>query len=187
MKTSVIEETFIMLKPDVIDRGLVGRLIQKFEDANLDIKSLKTTEVSSHLASMHYKYDENRMLNLGNKAIKYFDKNNLQIKKMVGTDNPRELGYRIWRWSVDYINKRHVIVGIVSGPHAIERVRQIVGATNPLEAARGTIRGDFCTDSYIHSNIEGRAIFNLVHRLADLREANRYRFDLLLDSWVLSY
>ena len=65
------------------------------------------------------------------------------------------------------------IAFIIEGPHAIERVKQIIGPTEPIEAPRGTIRGDFCTDSIVNANLSGRAINNLVHRSADKKDAER--------------
>ena len=171
MKFTTREETFVLIKPDVLERALFGRIFQKFEDADLKIEAIKTVKSTKELAYKHYLYDRIHIKTVGKKALFEFEKENLNAKKLLGTENPEIIGARILKWSREYITKVKVIACILSGPHAIERVKQIVGITNPFEAERGTIRGDFCSDSVINSNLESRAIYNLVHRSSNISDA----------------
>jgi len=66
-----------------------------------------------------------------------------------------------------------VIVLILSGNHAVEVTRKIVGSTVPLFAELGSIRGDFSTDSPDCSTPEGRVLYNLVHASESIEEAKR--------------
>jgi len=66
-----------------------------------------------------------------------------------------------------------ILAMVVKGNCAIEIVRKIVGSTEPKSSAAGTIRGDYCTDSYDMSDAEGRAIWNLVHASSSEEEAKR--------------
>lgn len=173
MKTAVFEETFVLIKPDVLERALFGRIFQKFEDANLRIEAIKTLKSTTNQAYKHYLYDTPRMKKVGGKAILEFKKEGLNVKSCLGTDNAEEIGQRILTWSREYISNVKVLACILSGPHAIERVKHIVGSTNPIEADNGTIRGDFCSDSIVNANLQGRAIYNLVHRSSNSSDAKK--------------
>jgi nucleoside-diphosphate kinase len=85
--------------------------------------------------------------------------------------NPESIGQKIFERHINHLSGRQIVIAIISGAHAIERVKQIVGDTEPLKALRGTIRGDWCTDSIIHCNIQKRALNNLVHRATNTVEA----------------
>jgi len=117
-----MEETFIMLKPDALERGLVGEIVARFERKGLRPKKFLWRVVSPELAKSHY-------ARLSEEP--YF----------------QEL--------VAYVTRGPVLVSIWEGENAVALVRKIVGATNPLEAAPGTIRGDFAfdyTENLVHAS-----------------------------------
>jgi nucleoside-diphosphate kinase len=105
-----VERTLIIVKPDGVQRGLVGRVLSRFEEKGLRIAGLKLMKVSNELAETHY--GEHRE------------------KPFFGD-------------LVSFITSSPVVVGVVEGPNAVAITRGLVGATNPADAAAGTIRGDF--------------------------------------------
>ncbi|EKD96475.1 MAG: hypothetical protein ACD_24C00031G0003 [uncultured bacterium] len=115
MKFSAREETFVLVKPDVLERALFGRIFQKFEDADLNIEALKTVKSTREQAYKHYLYDKNHMKNVGKKALFEFEKESLNAKKLLGTENPEIIGARILRWSREYITKVKVVACVLSG------------------------------------------------------------------------
>lgn len=105
-----MERTLIIVKPDGVQRGLIGRVISRIEDKGLRIAGLKLMQVSKDLAETHY----------GEHKEKPF------FADLVG-----------------FITSSPVVVGVVEGPNAVSITRSLTGATNPAEAAPGTVRGDF--------------------------------------------
>jgi nucleoside-diphosphate kinase len=105
-----VENTFIILKPDAVQRQLSGQLIARFEQRGLKIVALKLMSVSEDLAKEHYAVHKERP---------FF--NSL----------------------ISYIISGPVVAMVLQGPNAIKAVRNTVGSTNPVEAAPGSIRGDY--------------------------------------------
>ena len=105
-----MERTFAMVKPGAFQRGLVGRIISRFEDRGLKLVGMKMMHISNELAEKHY----------GEHKSKPF------YPELVG-----------------YITSGPVVAMVIEGPHAISVVRNMMGKTDPLESAPGTIRGDY--------------------------------------------
>ena len=105
-----MERTFIIIKPDAVQRGLVGEIISRFERRGLKLTSMKMIQVSEELARKHYAVHEGRP---------FFDS------------------------LISYITSSPVVAMVWEGTSAISVVRSTVGATNPADAAPGTIRADF--------------------------------------------
>lgn len=105
-----MERSLIILKPDAIQRGLVGPILSRLEQRGLRIIGMKLIQMDEALARKHYAEHEGKG---------FF--NNL----------------------VQYIISGPVVVLAVTGENVIEMVRAMVGATNPLKAVPGTIRGDY--------------------------------------------
>lgn len=104
------QKTYVMLKPDAVRRGFVGRIIARFEDAGLRIERMEYGKVSSEEAAANYAEHE---------------------------------GKPFYDGLVAYITSGPVVKMVLSGPEAVKVARKLMGATNPAEAAPGTIRGDF--------------------------------------------
>lgn len=104
------QSTYIMIKPDAVARGLVGRILQRFEDTGLTLKRLEYGMVTAEQAAANYVEHE---------------------------------GKPFYQGLIEYITSGPVVKMVVSGPNAVAVCRKLMGATNPAEAAPGTIRGDF--------------------------------------------
>ncbi|HIP25677.1 MAG TPA: nucleoside-diphosphate kinase [Archaeoglobus profundus] len=125
-----MERTFVMIKPDGVQRGLIGEIISRLERKGLKIVAMKMINVDRELAEKHY---------AEHKEKPFF--NNL----------------------VQYITSGPVVAMVVEGKNAVKVVRTLVGATDPVEAQPGTIRGDFGLDI-------GR---NIIHASDSLESAER--------------
>ncbi len=109
-----MNKTFVIIKPDAIDRSLVGRIIGRFEDMGLRIARIEKRRKNTYWCRQHYSH----IIGTGQYEKIY---SNLEISMVC-----------------DFT------IGIVlTGEHTIERIRRMVGATNALEAEPGTIRGDW--------------------------------------------
>jgi len=169
----VIEPTLIMIKPEAVGRGLMGRILGKFEDAGLRVERIQKFKSKKNILRKHYMYDPGWFAKVGQEAVDQFRNRKTNIIKYLGTKDPMKIGEHIYRWHIRDLQNQEVVVAILSGPHAIRRVIQLVGSTEPIEAGRGTIRGDWCTDSIIYANIQARSIMNLVHRSSTPEEYMR--------------
>ncbi|MGZ4907416.1 MAG: nucleoside-diphosphate kinase [Halobacteriota archaeon] len=122
-----IERTFVMVKPDGVQRKLVGQIISRLENKGLEIRALRLKNLDIQTARKHYEE---------HKKKPFYD----------------DLVY--------YITSGPILLMAIEGFNAVRAVRQLVGATNPVEALPGSLRGDFCLEK----------AKNLVHA-ADSQEA----------------
>ena len=160
---SIKERSLVLIKPDAVQRGLIGEMIARFERAGLKVVALKLVKPTKEHFAAHYPEDRKYLAKLGEKAIAGFEAYDMDIKKAVGTTNKVEVGKHVKKWLLSYMTSGPVVALVVQGPHAVENVRMIIGPTMPLAAMPGTIRGDFSLDSASFANPAKRGIKNLVH------------------------
>jgi len=108
-----MQQTLIIVKPDAVQRGLIGGVISRLEARGLKLVGLKLIAVDEALARRHYGVHEGKPFFAG---------------------------------LIQYITSSPVVVGVFEGPEAVAVVRSTVGATNPVAAAPGTIRGDWALE-----------------------------------------
>ena len=168
-----MEKTLVVLKPDAIRRGVGSEILSRFEKAGLKLIGAKMVNVSKDLAEKHYPSDRHEWIEqIGHKTLANYKKLEADVKKLLGTDDPKEIGKMARVWLLEYITSGPVLAVVFEGPHAVELVRKIVGHTLPLESAPGTIRGDYSFDSSLLANSSKRAIKNLVHASGSKEEAD---------------
>lgn len=168
-----MERTLVLIKPDAFKRGLVGKIISRFERVGLRLEEIKIVNATNEIVRKHYPDDKNWIRSVGKKTVDAYKKYNLNIAEDLGTDDALEVGNLVRKWLIQQITSGPIVVIILSGNHAIEVVRKIVGNTIPLFAELGTVRGDFSIDSPDLSIKEKRALQNLVHASASVEEAKR--------------
>ncbi|TET53303.1 MAG: nucleoside-diphosphate kinase [Actinobacteria bacterium] len=108
-----MEQTFIMIKPNAVEKGLVGEILKRIESKGLKVVEQRMSTLSKEKASELYAVHKERPF--------YND-------------------------LVEYITSGPVVLMKVEGNSAVKAMRSIMGATDPLEAASGTIRGDYGLD-----------------------------------------
>jgi nucleoside-diphosphate kinase len=167
-----MERTLVILKPDAIERGLVGDIIGRYERAGLKILATKMVWPSQELADSHYPKNRREFIEgMGHKTLGSYKEGGMDPIAELGTDDPHEIGLKVQKWLVDFLTSGPVIAVVLQGDKAIKRVRELAGHTIPAMADRGTIRGDHSDDSPIKANAEKRSIKNLVHASGDKEEA----------------
>ena len=138
----MIERTLVLIKPDGVQRCLVGKILQRFENAGLKIIGMKMQWVDKEFAKRHYTED---------------------ISK--------RRGEKVRNLLLGFITEGPVIAFVLEGINAIENVRKIVGSTEPKSAQPGTIRGDFCHVSYSYADGKEIAVKNIIHASSDKDDA----------------
>ncbi len=162
------EKTLVILKPDAIQRGLIGELIRRFENTGLKMVALKMVQATEDICWQHYNKDDKWFLAKGELLIKNRKDKGMPIEK-----EAIEYGREIIGALVNFMTASPVIAMVFTGNQAIGIVKKLVGGTEPLTSDVGTIRGDFTLDSYELSNYDSRAVRNLVHCSDELSEAER--------------
>lgn len=159
------ESSLVMIKPDGVARGLTNQIIQRFIDAGLKITVKKELIASQEIVTKHYPLDNrDYVLGLGHR-----DLTGLSPVELTAI---YDKNFKIIKALHQYIQSGPVLAMIIAGPiGTVQKIRDIVGKTNPAEAAPGTIRGDFGEDSYAKSDAEGRSVRNLMHASGSVEEA----------------
>lgn len=166
-----MERTLLAVKPDGVKRGLAGEIIRRFENVGLKIVGMKMVWIDKDFASRHYNKDETWLRKVGANMLKFYGENGKDPGENLGTRDELELGKKIQEWLFEYVTSGPVIAVVLEGAHVVDVVKKHIGATSPLDAQVGTIRGDFAYDSPDAANFTGRAIRNMIHCSGNKEEA----------------
>jgi len=147
-----MERTFVMIKPDGVQRHLVGEIIRTFERRGLKIVGLKMLRITKELATRHYAEHQ---------------------------------GKPFFNGLVEYITSAPVVAMVLEGRNCISLVRQMMGATDPVKAAPGTIRGNYGIDigrNVIHGSDSPASATREIPLFFYETELSDY--ELPLESWI---
>ena len=139
----MIERTLVLLKPDAVKRGLMGRVISRFEDAGLKVVGSKMVLINEEFGKKHY------------------------------YDIAARRGEKVLQVLLKFMTTGPVMALCLEGISAVENVRKLVGGTEPKSALPGTIRGDFSHVSFAYADAQGKAIENLIHASGNPEEAKQ--------------
>lgn len=178
----MMERTFILIKTEAVQRGIMGQVLERFERTGLRIAAMKMVWPTKEIAQEHYPNDEAWMKAVGNKTIEGYRRQGKDVK-----EEPVDIGKRIKQMLVDYLLSGPVVAIVMEGNHAVELVRKIVGSTEPLQAQPGTIRGDFTKDSYSIADLMERPVRNIVHASSEKEEAEREIRIWFSESEIIDY
>lgn len=162
------ERSLVILKPDAIQRGLVGELIKRFEQTGLKVAALKIVMATEEQCWTHYNKDEKWFAEKGAKYVE-----NLKSAGMPVEKEAVEYGKDIVRALVTFMTCSPVVPMVIEGNQAVAVVKKLVGGTEPTTSDVGTIRGDLTVDSFDLANFDARAVRNLVHCSDKPEEAQR--------------
>jgi len=167
-KPSSYERTLVLLKPDVVQRGLMGEIITRFERKGLKIVAMKFVQATEEQAVQHYFWSDEEKTKTGNRTIEIYKNKGIELEKTA-----IELAEDVQKRLVRFMLAGPVLAMVIEGAHAIEHVRKLVGHGSPLQADVGTIRADYTIDSYLLADEANRAARNLVHASSSIDEAER--------------
>lgn len=192
-KTKNIERTLIAIKPESIQRQLIGEFISKLERRGLKLVGCKLISPTKEQVGAHYPDDEEWYVSSGTKTWQ-----NYKDKGIDPGMTPVELAKRTRQMLIDHLVDRPLLLMVWEGPHAVSLGRKTAGSTNPLVADIGSIRGDYSMESYELSDDLGRAIHSLVHASGTIDEAKKeidiwfkpeevLDYDLIIESLFYSF
>jgi nucleoside-diphosphate kinase len=169
MAEAKTEKTLVVIKPDGIQRSLIGEIIKRYERLGLKMVGLKMLVPGPEFIEKHYTLDPTWRMRNGEKTIKSYKEKG--IKPL--SDDPMEMSGITLERLKKYMSSGPVIAMVWQGANVVSIVRKITGGTEPLTSDVGTIRGDFVLDSYQISDFGGRSVRNLIHASGSVDEAEK--------------
>ncbi|MGB4076683.1 MAG: nucleoside-diphosphate kinase [Minisyncoccia bacterium] len=161
------ERTLVIMKPDAVQRSLIGEILSRYERTGLKLIAMKMLVPTPDMVEKHYLLDPAWKKNVGEKSIAAYVKKG----ETPPSDDPIKVGNIVVAALMKYLSAGPVVAMVWQGSHAVELVRKVTGGTEPRTSDVGTIRGDYVIDSYHMADVDGRAIRNLIHASGSVGEA----------------
>lgn len=162
------ERTFVIIKPDGIQRGLIGEIIKRYERTGLKLVAMRFGMADEKKFWEHYNKNDAWFLKQGTKIFEDKKAAGLPIEK-----EPIEYGRNIITQLVSFMTSGPVLMMVWEGNQAVAVIKKLTGGTEPSTSDVGTIRGDLTIDSYGIASIDDRAVRNLIHCSDAVSEAER--------------
>ncbi len=182
LNTATKEKSFVIIKPDGIQRSLIGEIIGRLERTGLKLVAMKLSLATEDQCLRHYNKDDRWCEEKGQITVSNRTKAGLPIEK-----SALEYGRDILRGNVSFLTCCPLLMMIWEGNQAVGIIKKIVGGTEPLSSDVGTIRGDLTLDSYELANMDGRAVRNLIHCSDKPSEAEREIKVWFKEDEIMSY
>lgn len=138
----MIERSLVLLKPDALERGIMGEIISRFERVGARFVGMKLLVSAQDTAMQHYT-----------------------------EDLAQRRGEHVRKMMIDMLTSGPILAIVLEGVEIVEVVRKMIGATEPKSAAPGTIRGDYAHVSFRHADEKAMGVFNLIHASGSSDEA----------------
>lgn len=165
------EKTLVIIKPDGVQRALIGEIIHRYERTGLKLLAIKMVVPTEEMAIRHY-YEvggDAWLEEVGRKARAAYEKKGMKSPYATNMDN----GKAVMLANAKYLSSGPVVAMVWQGNSAVGLVRKITGGTEPLTSDVGTIRGDLTLDSYQIADLDQRSVRNLIHASGTAEEAEK--------------
>lgn len=162
------ERSLVLIKPDGVQRSLMGEIIKRIERTGLKFVAFKLLVPNREQLVRHYNKGEEWFKTKGARIVEDRKTHGLPVEK-----EALEYGKEIIDLIVHFMTAGPVLAFVVQGNEAVAVVKKLTGATEPKTSDVGTIRGDYTVDSYDHSSVQNRAVRNLLHCSESAEEAER--------------
>lgn len=167
------ESTFAIIKPESIEKKLVGTIIKMIESANLEIAQMKMIKADESVVSKHYYKDDAWCEKVGKNVMESYLKHNKDPKSELGTDDPVAVGRLLLKWVIDHMTSSEIVIMELRGEDAVDKFRVLCGKTTPADAGPDTIRGMLSNDDNDTAALEQRPLLNLLHSSGNKEEADQ--------------
>jgi nucleoside-diphosphate kinase len=176
------EQSLVIIKPDAVQRSLMGEVIHRIERTGLKFTGFKFVIPTEDQCWKHYAKDDEWFLRKGERIVASRREHGLPLEK-----EAMEYGRDLILANVKFFTAGPVLAMVVEGNQAVAIVKKLVGGTEPTTSDVGTIRGDFTVDSYDLAELDMRAVRNLVHCSDSPEEAQREIALWFVPSEVIAY
>jgi nucleoside-diphosphate kinase len=173
MPTKAMEQTLLILKPDAVQRGLIGEIFEHFETIGLKLMAAKMVMPDKKVIEGHYPGTREWIEEMGKKTLASYKDAGVDIVAERGTDDPYKLGQFLYERLIKYWQEGPVVVSVWEGPHAVQVARKTRGHTIPLLAETGTLHAKYLYDSSSHSASLDRVVKTFIHASGSAEEAQK--------------
>lgn len=157
------QRALIIIKPDGVQRGLLGKIVIRFEQVGLKIIGLKFIWATEKQIVVQYPETDAWFKKVGERTLTNYAKKGLDAKKVFNTDDAIQIGRTVKKWLIKYFQESPVLIMVLESYDCIEVCRKLSGNTIPVLANPGTIRGDFSHDTIDLANEQNRPLRNIIH------------------------
>ncbi|HKM19658.1 MAG TPA: nucleoside-diphosphate kinase [Candidatus Dojkabacteria bacterium] len=163
------ERTLVLLKPDVLQRQLVGEILTRFERKGIKMTAIKMLNATKEQVGEHYIDDEAYLIETGEKA----KKGAIARGEDVSNWNSLEQGKKIRQRNINYLTCGPIVAIVFEGFGVISQVRKILGSASPADGDIGTIRDDYSLDTYALADFLDRSTMTMLHASDSVENAER--------------
>ncbi|HQA98755.1 MAG TPA: nucleoside-diphosphate kinase [Candidatus Dojkabacteria bacterium] len=163
------ERTLVLIKPDVLQRQLVGEILSRFERKGVKLTAMKMLNATREQVGEHYIDDEGYLIETGEKARK----GAIARGEDVTGWNSLEQGKKVRQRNINYLTCGPIIAIVFEGFGVISQVRKILGSASPADGDIGTIRDDYSLDTYALADSIDRSTMTMLHASDSVENAER--------------
>lgn len=163
------ERTLVLLKPDVLQRQLVGEILTRFERKGIKMTAIKMLNATKEQVGEHYIDEEGYLIETGEKA----KKGAIARGEDVSNWNSLEQGKKIRQRNINYLTCGPIVAIVFEGFGVISQVRKILGSASPADGDIGTIRDDYSLDTYALADFLDRSTMTMLHASDSVENAER--------------
>ncbi len=163
------ERTVVLLKPDVLQRQLVGEILTRFERKGIKMTAIKMLNATKEQVGEHYIDEEGYLIETGEKA----KKGAIARGEDVSNWNSLEQGKKIRQRNINYLTCGPIVAIVFEGFGVITQVRKILGSASPADGDIGTIRDDYSLDTYALADFLDRSTMTMLHASDSVENAER--------------
>ncbi|NBD74271.1 nucleoside-diphosphate kinase [Patescibacteria group bacterium] len=176
------ERSLVLLKPDAVQRALIGEITKRLEATGLKLTGLKLMVATREQVFAHYNKDDEWFERKGKNIVEELKQMGAPVEK-----EAIEYGRDIIEQMADFMTAGPLVAMVVEGNMATQVVVKMTGSTEPATADIGTIRGDLTIDSYGHAAYRSSGVRNLIHCSESPEEAEREIKIWFTDEEVIKY
>ena len=163
------ERSLLLIKPDVLQRQIVGEILTRFERKGFKIIAMKMLNATEGQLGEHYFDDEDYLIETGEKAKKGAEERGEDISNW----DSLERGKIIRQRNIEYLTCGPIVALVLEGFGVIKGVRKILGSTSPAAGDVGTIRDDYSLDTYQLADFVSRSTRTMIHASDSVDNAER--------------
>ena len=163
------ERTLVLIKPDVLQRQLVGEILSRFERKGVKLTAMKMLNATKEQVGEHYIDDEAYLIETGEKA----KKGAMARGEDVTGWNSLEQGKKVRQRNINYLTCGPIVAIVFEGFGVISQVRKILGSASPADGDIGTIRDDYSLDTYALADYIDRSTMTMLHASDSVENAER--------------
>lgn len=177
-----MEKTLIIIKPDGVQRGLIGVIFETLESTGLKLMACKMVQPDEATIENHYPHTREWIVEMGNKTLGNFKKMGIDPKDNFEKTDAFSVGEEVRKRLLKYWLEGPIVVTAWQGPSAVVVARKIRGHTFPVDAEPGTLHATYGFDSPLLATTKDRVVKTFIHTSGSIEEADRE-----IDYWFKNF